>query len=154
MVWIVEPATLATAGRVQRLLVASTVLGVRVASRRRKFSVRPLGLHKLPFPPSALQVARQMLPFSVAPAPFRRLAPVALGLAVLMTRAGGVRLPIVLLVGVAVLPVALAPLVPQPAGEVVGPCIASPVAPLAVVVLPRRAPVWSAAAGVVIIPPA
>jgi hypothetical protein len=119
MVWIGEPAPLVTAGRVQRLLAAANVLGVRVASRRRTIDAPPLRLRKLPLLPPALQVAWQMLPVSFEPAPLRRLAgraPVALGVAILMALAVGVPLPIVLLLGVAALPVALAPLVPRPAG--------------------------------------
>ena len=141
MVWIGESSPLLTAGRVQRQLVAATVLCARVASRSRTIDAPPLRLHKLPLPPSALQVARQVLPVSVAPAPLRRLELVALGVAVLMAVARVVPLSIVLEVGVAALPVALVPVVPRPAGEVVGPCIAGPVAPLAVVVLPARAPI-------------
>ena len=72
MVWIGEPAPLMTAGRVQRLLVAAAVL-------------RPIEAPQLsPLPPSAIQAAKQVLPVPVAPAPLHRLAPVALGVAVIM----------------------------------------------------------------------
>ncbi len=64
---------------------------------------------------------------------------------------------IVLIVRVAALAVVLAPLVPRLAGEVLGPCVAVPVAPLAVVVsgpMVNRSPVWSVTVVRVVVPPA
>ncbi len=87
MVWIGETAPLVTAGRVQRLLVVATVLGVLIAPCCRTINAPPLRLRKRPLPPSALQVARQVLPVAFALASLRRLAPEALGKAVLIARA-------------------------------------------------------------------
>lgn len=120
-------------GCVQRLLVTATVLGGRVASRHMAIDAPPRRLQKLPIP-SALQAARQVLSVFAAPAPLRRLALVALGIDVLIARAWGALIPIVLLVGVAVLTVAFASLVTRPVADVLGPCVTGPVAPLAVIV--------------------
>ena len=125
-----------TAGRVQWLLVAATVLGVRVASRR--------SIRKRLLPPPAKQSIRHVRPMAVAPAPLRQFAvraPLTRGMAVLMALAVGVPLPIVLCVGVAALPVARMPLVQRLAGEVLGPCV-------------TRGPARSATAVRVVIKPA